>query len=91
VSGHRHPPCARAHGLTRRQTLGAAAALAPTLMLPRRALAAPKGALTLLHTNDTHSRMEPFSSGKHKGGGRPAGDPHQTDPGRGAHARGRRG
>jgi 5'-nucleotidase len=67
VSGHRHPPCARAHGLTRRQTLGAAAALAPTLMLPRRALAAPKGALTLLHTNDTHSRMEPFSSGKHKG------------------------
>jgi 5'-nucleotidase len=40
---------------------------APTLLLPRRALAAPALRLVLLHTNDTHSRMQAFSSGRNKG------------------------
>lgn len=46
---------------------GAALAVGPTLLLPRRAEAATALRLTVLHTNDTHSRMEPFDSGPFKG------------------------
>lgn len=46
---------------------GAAFAVGPTLLLPRRARAATALRLTVLHTNDTHSRMEPFDSGPYKG------------------------
>jgi len=58
------------HG--RRRALGDLATVgalvcAPTLILPRRALAAPALRLVLLHTNDTHSRMEPFTDGRNKG------------------------
>jgi 5'-nucleotidase len=48
---------------------GAALVAVPTLILPRRARAAPALRLTVLHTNDTHSRMEPFENGPHQGKG----------------------
>ena len=43
-----------------------------TSTLPIRILAAKDNyiKLTILHTNDVHSRMEPFSSGRHTGMGR---------------------
>jgi len=41
----------------------------PTLILPRRARAAPALRLTVLHTNDTHPRMEPFENGPDQGRG----------------------
>lgn len=40
---------------------------APMLLLPRRGRSAKQTRITLLHTNDTHSRMEPFAKGKFKG------------------------
>lgn len=46
---------------------GAASVVAPTLLLSRRALAAPLGRVVIMHTNDTHSRMEPFADGPNKG------------------------
>ncbi len=54
---------------TRRAFLAGAAAVAPTLMLPRRSWAATGKSLAVMHTNDTHSRMLPFDSGKYAGQG----------------------
>lgn len=55
--------------IARRKTFGliAAASVAPSLMLSRRVLAGEPFHLTLLHTNDTHSRMEPFEKGPNAG------------------------
>jgi 5'-nucleotidase len=53
--------------LSRRRFVQAAAATGPVLMLGRRARAGDVRRVTLLHTNDTHSRMEPFDSGPFKG------------------------
>ena len=58
--------------ISRRRLLSGAcmAVAAPSLITARRARAATGGThLTLLHTNDTHSRLEPFSSGPYKGRG----------------------
>jgi 5'-nucleotidase len=44
-------------------------AVAPTLLLPTRALARQSSTLTVMHTNDTHSRMTPFESGPYAGQG----------------------
>jgi len=55
--------------MSRRDGLKTAAILAPTLLLARRSHAAPKGQIAVLHTNDTHSRMKPFSAGSNKGAG----------------------
>lgn len=51
---------------SRRRVLGLLAG-APALMLAPRARASSATRLTILHTNDTHSRMEPFENGKFKG------------------------
>ncbi|MCP4500809.1 MAG: bifunctional metallophosphatase/5'-nucleotidase [Deltaproteobacteria bacterium] len=51
----------------RRQALKKAAVFAPMLMLPSRGFANTHQTVTLLHTNDTHSRMEPFTGGPFKG------------------------
>jgi 5'-nucleotidase len=50
----------------RRTVLGGLGALAgATLLGPSAALASPRATrVTLLHTNDTHSRLEPFEKGK---------------------------
>lgn len=54
--------------LTRRRAVAGMAAAGPVLWLPSRArAAAPVATLTVLHTNDTHSRMEPFASGRYQG------------------------
>jgi 5'-nucleotidase len=53
---------------SRRRALGYLIA-APFLSLPRRARSATKTRITILHTNDTHSRMEPFAAGRYKGRG----------------------
>lgn len=45
------------------------AVLGPTILCARRSLAAPSACLTLLHTNDTHSRLEPFADGPFEGRG----------------------
>jgi len=56
---------------SRRQLLHKAAAsaavAAPMVMLPSRAFASSSKTVTVLHTNDTHSRMEPFDKGPFKG------------------------
>ncbi len=63
------PSCVRSRrrALKTLTTTGAALALGPTLLLPRRARAETVLRLTLLHTNDTHSRLEPFDSGPFQG------------------------
>ncbi|MFZ9890028.1 MAG: bifunctional metallophosphatase/5'-nucleotidase, partial [Myxococcota bacterium] len=45
------------------------AVLGPTVLCARRSHAAPSGRLTLLHTNATHSRLEPFQDGPFRGRG----------------------
>ena len=52
----------------RRRALGLCAA-APALLLAPRARAGALTRISVLHTNDTHSRMEPFSTGQYKGRG----------------------
>lgn len=58
---------ARRQALTTLAKGGAALAVGPTLLLPRRAHAETVLRLTVLHTNDTHSRMEPFENGPFQG------------------------
>ncbi len=58
----------RGGDLSRRKALTCLIA-APFLSLPRKARSATKTRITLLHTNDTHSRMDPFSAGRYKGRG----------------------
>jgi 5'-nucleotidase len=52
---------------TRRHLLQTALIAAPALLLPRRSFAAPKSAVSIYHTNDTHSRIDPFERGIHQG------------------------
>ncbi|MBL93020.1 MAG: metallophosphatase [Myxococcales bacterium] len=53
--------------LSRRTFIQSAAAVAPTLLLPKRTLGQDAGSIALLHTNDTHSRLEPFDRGPYAG------------------------
>jgi 5'-nucleotidase len=61
-------PVAESTAITRRRVLHGLAA-APALLLPNRVWAQQKTTLTVLHTNDTHSRMMPFESGPYAGQG----------------------
>ena len=49
--------------MERRSFLAATATLAGAPFVLRGADPAPSGRITLLHTNDTHSRIEPFGPG----------------------------
>lgn len=52
---------------TRRDFLKGTVSAAPLLLLPKRSLGASKGRFSLYHTNDTHSRIEPFERGPYAG------------------------
>jgi 5'-nucleotidase len=53
--------------MNRRALLEKSALAAPLLLLPRRSGAEGPATFSLMHTNDTHSRIEPFASGRYKG------------------------
>ena len=53
--------------ITRRDILKTAGCIAPLLLLPKRGFSQTIGGVSLYHTNDTHSRIDPFQRGTHAG------------------------